>query len=641
MDTITVRVGQLRQHPAQMRTKLDPEEMANLVYQVGSQGLDPARPIVVARGEGDTYHVISGHRRWMAFMLVYEVLGELSTGTARSAVDATIDRYGSLMEAYEPLASAQASRTLSAMLFVGTPAEEVLALLSHNYGQAEPDPVGRALAFKAALGFGASAAVIGRAIGHNHNYVRNYLSLLELGPETQVQVQDGALPIGAAVEVAKLEPVRRQAVEAIIVGSETARTNGDVKNTCQKLAEFQGFPLKLEYTSAEGYHKDRIRAAVWEEALAADPGRAWAAAAEALVKDRHGFQDGLLITLLEGTKYLNTDAWYKLNWPALLHDYEPELTCDDCPIGRLPAQKLHSDLSTADYPCRGGKREPCMDAPANGAPFKVRVPYNWSIIALATSEEQLRELWEKRRQEEAAYPPAPDLVTGEGDVATGPILQQRTRIQHYIDHHGELNLSHPLSTPCMMCRHRTDESPTQNPDVPHCQWAARLRDVEFFVRAPAGGAIGPAIPVCRQFMALEGWTWAERLPEHAGDTLPRPMLLTFIDRLHKAAHNYVTQGQRTMLECLTGRPMTKSESHSCWFADRVAIEEPHLSDAQLMTLYLLAMAEWIASLAPGSIHSGYPLLIGDRSVMYDNVPWTRFWAERAKAEPDAVGELAA
>lgn len=66
--------------------------------------------------------------------------------------------------------------------------------------------------------------------------------------------------------------------------------------------------------------------------------------------------------------------------------------------------------------------------------------------------------------------------------------------------------------------------------------------------------------------------------------------------------------------------------------DRLTIEEPHLSDAQLMTLYLLVMAEWSAGLAPGSIHSGYPLLIGDRTVLYDNVPWTRFWAERAKTD---------
>ena len=99
MQTMTVRLSELNEHPAQMRTTLDTEGMASLTLQVHTRGLDPHQPIIVARplldrgnvavpgagvaatsGEGGMV-VISGHRRWLARLLAYELDGLLGQET--------------------------------------------------------------------------------------------------------------------------------------------------------------------------------------------------------------------------------------------------------------------------------------------------------------------------------------------------------------------------------------------------------------------------------------------------------------------------------------------------------------------------------------------------------------------------------
>lgn len=73
MNTITIKLNQLQEHPAQMRTRMDPDEMARLVLQVVERGLDEHQPIIVADAGDGTYHVVSGHRRWLARLLAAEV----------------------------------------------------------------------------------------------------------------------------------------------------------------------------------------------------------------------------------------------------------------------------------------------------------------------------------------------------------------------------------------------------------------------------------------------------------------------------------------------------------------------------------------------------------------------------------------
>jgi len=67
MNMITAKPHQLREHPAQMRTRTDPDEMAPLILQVIERSLVEHQPI--------TYHVVSGHRRWLARLLAAEVEG--------------------------------------------------------------------------------------------------------------------------------------------------------------------------------------------------------------------------------------------------------------------------------------------------------------------------------------------------------------------------------------------------------------------------------------------------------------------------------------------------------------------------------------------------------------------------------------
>jgi hypothetical protein len=73
LNTTSVKLRSLREHPAQMRTEMDPEEMARLVLQVYERGLDEHQPIVAAQDSDGAYRVVSGHRRWLAALLAEEV----------------------------------------------------------------------------------------------------------------------------------------------------------------------------------------------------------------------------------------------------------------------------------------------------------------------------------------------------------------------------------------------------------------------------------------------------------------------------------------------------------------------------------------------------------------------------------------
>ena len=73
MKTMNVPSRSLREHPAQMRTEMDPHELARLVLQVRERGLDPHQPILAADNGAGTYRVVSGHRRWLAALLAEEV----------------------------------------------------------------------------------------------------------------------------------------------------------------------------------------------------------------------------------------------------------------------------------------------------------------------------------------------------------------------------------------------------------------------------------------------------------------------------------------------------------------------------------------------------------------------------------------
>lgn len=169
----------------------------------------------------------------------------------------------------------------------------------------------------------------------------------------------------------------------------------------------------------------------------------------------------------------------------------------------------------------------------------------------------------------------------------------RDQIADYMQRHTTLDVDHPFATPCARCQHKLAGSPTQNPTVPHCAWAGRLHNVSFHLLVAEERAARQPVPVCRQFAPQD--TWRTLLPELvAGHELPpgttrawlRQQILALVEDASEAAYN------REPFEFLTGRPMNSSERYSDWFASQFEAQVGDLSDAQLWTLFVWAVAEW-------------------------------------------------
>jgi len=177
-----------------------------------------------------------------------------------------------------------------------------------------------------------------------------------------------------------------------------------------------------------------------------------------------------------------------------------------------------------------------------------------------------------------------------------PIAKQRAQIALYMEQHELLGSTHPFATPCSRCRHRLENSPTQDETVPHCAWAGRQRNVSFRQLLPesSGGSAngrkpGDRIPVCRQFAPSQ--PWSELVPAHpAPGGLPRDWLKTQILQLVKATN--ARHSARNAFEFLTGRPMGSNENYGDWFGKQFDAQSGELNDAQLFTLFLWAHTEW-------------------------------------------------
>ena len=197
-----------------------------------------------------------------------------------------------------------------------------------------------------------------------------------------------------------------------------------------------------------------------------------------------------------------------------------------------------------------------------------------------------------------------------------------------MEHHTSLATEHPWATLCALCQHLRGDSPTKDPGVPHCNWAARLKSIEFFVRAPVDGG-GPCIPLCRQF-APQDSPWRQRIPAHsAPPSLPRDWMLAQIR--HLVADGHKTRrpigDARTMMEFMTGRPIKATgEGHRGWFLQELEKQVGELSDEQVQTLFVWVFSEWRRVKATGyGGNNQYPAPVGpngSQSVLYNERKWT-------------------
>lgn len=281
-----------------------------------------------------------------------------------------------------------------------------------------------------------------------------------------------------------------------------------------------------------------------------------------------------------------------------------------------------------------------------GAPWSIEAPWRWKTYpgvndnGFIASEENLLAAWEHRLQveKEAKLDTGDAEVLGD-DVADSPIKRQRALIAHYMSRHDALDVTHTLATPCSSCAWKLEKSPTKNPDVPHCEWARRSRGVEFFVRVPDG--IGPVVPMCRQYkpMALswdrdQAGDYFRGLISESNEAISDELAAILLDhssRLLYDGHKHLfsyggkTNAGRTMLECFTGRPLKKSESHSSWILSWMNDYGEFFTPAQVLALFKMVRLQW-KRVRGGSWRREYELLVGGKALPYQDQLWTTYWA---------------
>jgi len=660
LTTIDTTAEFLHVHSGQMRTFMDEAELISLVWSIYHRGLTPDQPIIAApRDNGTSYDCISGHRRFLAYLLAARLRDSLAGGeTDYEDIHGLVEHYnerpGGLIAAYEPLKEMYAALPLRLVLFEGNERDQQLAIISHNFGSEHPDLLGQARAFARALKLGSTVKTISHNASVTPAYVRSLVAITELPESIQTLIGERRVAVGAGKAITQLRADKQAGVCKMIEyqGSITLEV---IQRVCKNLKDWDGFPLPLEAPSPKMYHLPRLLNEIWQEAVVADSSQAWAIAAN--IARWHGWKTSLYETdWIEGLlteDYITQDIYRRKspNFKLLLPEYLPHITCQECPLGKLPKYQLHEDLPPAQFPCRAKKEGPCINAPMDGAPFIVEAPHSWQSLpglidqtshrVVISSPELMVQAWNEQHGREDGEREQ-DLGVYDA-VATGkrPIDKFRAEIRHFMQNHTELWTEHPLATPCGDCVHIREDSPTNDPDLPFCEWAARMRKAEFYVRNPEG--FGKPIPVCRQYQPIPDATWEALLPSTPAPDLPRKWMLEQIRRmtfqLNQQHHQHSASGRRTMLESFTGRPMVKTVDHSGWFVEQLEAHEEALTTEQLWTLTLFVTSDWQAmTRSPTGEHyertSRYLLLVDGQPLWHKDVPWFDWWKAFKKQEKE-------
>lgn len=637
-----------RAHKAQMRTQYDLDELAALTLQVYERGLDAWSPIVAA-AHGEEYHIISGHRRYKAVLLALALKGwasdnperEITIEVIRTMFQTLVESLGSLDKLIASLVTRYGEEFIDFVPFEGSEKSQILTLQAANYGSAKADALGIAHSFREAVLAGASEAEIARNSGQHPNYVRNHLALTEIPPELARRIAAGEMPMSVAATIADLPEPKRTGLAIFILANEVAKiTAGEIKEIATMLKKWSGLQQPLFVKHQTQRNVARALVYLWSYAVTEYPEDAYATVAlfvyRGLEKDPWTNDAGLLawFEAFGGEAYVSEG---KINWKAVADNLLPSVSCQTCPLAQLPKDRLQMELP--DLPCRVGQVvERCLNGLAPDDPFDVRVGWDWAGLPgivhegrdyRAKSMADLLQAWqaqgERERAEEATSreplaadeedaaerEPLEEVVSREplavGNNTTtnmspltasgqlpaanpdSPVAKQRALIADYMARHTQFAIQHPLATPCATCRHRLEQSPTKDETVPHCTWAGRPRQVTFKV-LQAESAAAPVIPVCKQY-APTG-SWANLIPEHAQPPqMPRDWLKEQILLLAAAATSN-WDGGFVPFEFLTGRPLSKSEKHTDWFAQQLNEQIGDLSLGQVWTLLIWAMSEW-------------------------------------------------
>jgi len=175
-------LGQLQPDPAAIRH--DPGDIEPLAASIAEQGL--LQPIGVIYMWGDTYRVVFGHRR-------LEAVRRLG-----------LERIPCLLLDTDPdeLVVPQLVENLQRLDLNDMEKAEAISRLRQRFERQQPH-----------LGMGELDDLVGQAIGLSGRSVRRYLSLLDLSPQIQQIMREGALTVTQAQHLLRIpNPVTREEV---------------------------------------------------------------------------------------------------------------------------------------------------------------------------------------------------------------------------------------------------------------------------------------------------------------------------------------------------------------------------------------------------------------------------------------------
>lgn len=626
-----VPIGPIRRNRAQMRTTYDLTKLAELTLQMIQRGFDGDKPLLIRKLDkaeaGYAYENIRGHRRRMAQLMAEDCRGggEWDIEKVRQAWKDLVVQFGGdvsedvvaaeyVEAAAESLAEAYGRLGIPAVIFLGDEKQATLSLISDNFGDEEPDPLGIAHALQVAAQQGINVNEVASHMGQSRYFVENYLALGQVDADiAQRIVQDGMSMSVAPLLMAQAEEQREALTQFILMNPSHLITLAGIKKLVKLFGKLS-FELPLSFPNSTRRNVARAFCNLWHEVYGDNPARAWLGAAVVLYNND-------LIYPWEDPEF--AQKWLRAlgvevsgHWMAAIEPYLHEVSCATCPIAQLSGERLKIDLVSPALPCRQGLEvEKCMHGLAENDPFHVRVPMAWSGFEPVKREanvyfvdnfEDLEAAWTAQKKKEAKEAKAEATVKKEpadkprksdtavkaeaaapaAPVVTGPapIELMRARIATYMAHDEANARKHFMATPCSSCQHKLDSSPTSDPAVPHCAWASHTRGVTF---KGLSGAGFEQMVVCYQYSPER--PWREIMPEYpAAPQLERGWMERQISMLTEDRNG----GEYKPFQWLTGRPMSSSDRWDDWFLEQFKMQKGELSDGQIFSLFLLVTGEW-------------------------------------------------
>lgn len=636
---LRVMLMQLHIHDAHDRTRYDLDKLAGLTLQVVERNLDEWQPVTAAlaqpaNGKAAQYRIISGHRRWLARILAYAVLewAKLPDHQARTenGIDLPFVR-DLLVEIVQTLTgqekvagsvqmtlSAESVHTAIGQLlqlygeneitiaeFKGSEKAQMLALQAANSNREDPDPLGLARSYHAAYEAGATPAEIARHSGIHTDYVLNHLALTQIDPAIAAAISEDKLPMGIARQLVRHDnPLKAGLTNFVLLSlapNGTAVTVSGLKQIAKQFKNWRGIQAPLTGLQRQSQRNiARILAALWQKSADGNLAHAWTAAVQMAAA---GY---LKEPWLDSTK---TTAWFEaldtqrkyrypdnaLDWQTIVKELLLAVSCETCPIGKLPRISLQSDIgegrdSATGIPCRlhaVGEHDKCLHGYAPDDSLQVPVPFDWATHTsverenggyVVKSEEALQQAWQTQRQLETAseqqatsvesdepatsqaveikrtqVKPMPDGSIQASTIdASSPVIATATtavqttekpippssdsktqaRIRRFMESVVAQSATHPFATPCATCRHKLDASPVKSrQNAPHCAWAKGSRSLSF-TQLESTEKDTKFTPIPVCRQYAPKSDWRDLIPTHAGDcTLPRTWLTTQITEL--------------------------------------------------------------------------------------------------------------